>query len=93
MLDSYQLMLAMLNADVELKKTTCTQLETSKRMIKAHFDNDIAKESIKEGDFMTIVCVSNRSNQGYGNKTGLRCDHCNRNVHTTKKIGSHFAML
>ena len=57
--DSYQYVLTILNIDAEHKKTANVQLETAKRMIKDHLDNDISKEVIKEGSSMMCMHASN----------------------------------
>ena len=59
--DSYQHISTLLNIHFEHKKTAYVQLKATMRITKAHFNNDIIKEAIKEGGSMMCMYVWNGS--------------------------------
>ena len=87
--DTYQHIFTLLNTDAEHKKEPKVQLETAKRMIKAHFDTDIAKEAIKEGGTMMCMYVGGGSDKATRSKE-MKCEHCGKSGHTAYKDGKPF---
>ena len=88
--ENYEHVFTLLNTEAEHKKTSVVQLETAKRMIKAHYDTNIAKEAIKEGGTMMCMYVSDGERNNQTRSNGMKCVHCRKGGHTAYKDGKPF---
>ena len=82
--ESYQHIFTLLNTDGEHNKGADVQLETAKRMMKAHYETSVRTESSTTDSMMCMFVGGGRKESGY------LCDHCGKKGHTAYKDGKPF---